>query len=212
MEQILTYFPQLTPEQKAQFARLPGLYEHWNSQINVISRADVANLMERHVLHSLAIARFIQFKPGSQILDLGTGGGFPGIPLAIFFPNVQFTLVDSIGKKIKVVTEVAQAVGLKNVSAIHGRVEEQKQLRKYDFVVTRAVATADKLMHWAHKLISINHKNAYPNGLIALKGGNLNSELKLLPGKAKEYTEVVPLADYFREEFFQEKCLLYIQS
>jgi 16S rRNA (guanine527-N7)-methyltransferase len=212
MDILQTYFPALTEQQKAQFAQLPALYEEWNSQINVISRADVANLMERHVLHSLAIAKFIQFKPGTQILDLGTGGGFPGIPLAILFPEVQFTLADSIGKKIKVVNEVAQALDLKNVIALQSRVEELKMPKKFDFVVTRAVATADKLLFWAHKLISTTQKNAYPNGLIALKGGKLGSELKLLPGKAKEYTEVVSLADYFQEEFFNEKCILYVQG
>jgi 16S rRNA (guanine527-N7)-methyltransferase len=212
MDQIKTYFPTLTEAQMAQYNKLPELYQHWNDQINVISRADIENLEERHVLHSLAIAKFIQFKPGTQVLDLGTGGGFPGIPLAIMFPEVQFTLADSIGKKIKVVNEVAQALELKNVTAIHARVEELKMPQKFDFVVTRAVATSDKLMSWAHKLISSKQKNAYPNGLIALKGGNIKAEIKLLPGKAKEYTEIELVSDYFKGEFFEEKCLLYIQG
>jgi 16S rRNA (guanine527-N7)-methyltransferase len=212
MEQIKAYFPNLTPQQLEQFGKLPELYQHWNEQINVISRTDIENLEERHVLHSLAIAKFIQFKPGTQVLDLGTGGGFPGIPLAIMFPEVQFTLADSIGKKIKVVNEVALALGLKNVSAHHSRAEDLKMPKKFDFVVTRAVATSDKLMSWAHKLINTKQQNAYPNGLIALKGGNMKAELKLLPGKAKEYTETIPISDFFKAEFFQEKCLLYIQG
>lgn len=212
MEAIKTYFPELSQAQLDLFAQLPELYAHWNAQINVISRADIENLTERHVLHSLAVAKFMKFKDGSKVLDLGTGGGFPGIPLAIMFPNVEFTLADSIGKKIKVVNEVAQALGLTNVEGLHARVEELKMNGKFDFVVTRAVATSDKLMNWAHKLISTKHKNSYPNGIIALKGGNLREELKLLPGKAKEYTEQVPLSDYFSEPFFEEKCVLYIQG
>jgi 16S rRNA (guanine527-N7)-methyltransferase len=212
MEQISHYFPQLTAEQLEQYSQLPALYQHWNEQINVISRADIENLTERHVLHSLAIAKFIAFKDGTKVLDLGTGGGFPGIPLAIMFPNVEFLLADSIGKKIKVATEIATALGLKNVQAKHNRVEELKMPRTFDFVVTRAVAATDKLLHWAHPLISTKQKNAYPNGLIALKGGNLRAELKLLPGKARDYTEEVPISTYFKEPYFEEKCVLYVQG
>jgi 16S rRNA (guanine527-N7)-methyltransferase len=212
MNKITKYFPDLTDTQKTQFSQLPELYQLWNDQINVISRADMINLEVHHVLHSLAIAKFIQFKKGSKVLDLGTGGGFPGIPLAILFPEVEFTLVDSIGKKIKVVTEVAEALGLKNVTAIKSRAEETKLNGQFDFVVTRAVASSDKLMDWAHQLIAKKHKNAYPNGVIALKGGNLRAELRLLPGKSKEYTEQIDIVTFFKEAYFEEKVILYIQG
>ena len=212
MEQIRTYFPELTEAQLELFAQLPVLYRYWNEQINVIARTDIDNLVERHVLHSLAIAKFIRFSANSQILDLGTGGGFPGIPLAIFFPEVKFVLIDGTGKKIKVVQEIVDALKLENVTAIHGRAEDLKMMRSFDFVVTRAVATVDKLMFWSQKLISTKQQNSYPNGIIALKGGNMKAEIKLLPGKAKEYTEIIDISDYFSAPFFEEKCILYVQG
>ncbi len=209
MEIILSYFPNLSEEQKRQFQSLQELYAEWNQQINVISRKDIENLYLHHVLHSLAIARYIQFKPGTDVLDLGTGGGFPGLPLAILFPETRFLLVDSIGKKLKVVNEVAAAIGLTNIETRHIRVEEIKD-KKFDFVVTRAVATLDKLYYWSKKLIKTKHINAFPNGIIALKGGNIREEIKLLP--RGEYAEITPLSKYFKESFFEEKALVYIQG
>lgn len=209
MEIILSYFPNLSEEQKRQFQSLQDLYAEWNQQINVISRKDIENLYLHHVLHSLAIARYIQFKPGTDVLDLGAGGGFPGLPLAILFPETRFLLVDSIGKKLKVVNEVAAAIGLTNIETRHMRVEEIKD-KKFDFVVTRAVATLDKLFYWSKKLIKTKHINAFPNGIIALKGGNIREEIKLLP--RGEYAEITPLSKYFKESFFEEKALVYIQG
>ena len=209
MEIILSYFPNLSEEQKRQFQSLQELYAEWNQQINVISRKDIENLYLHHVLHSLAIARYIQFKPGTDVLDLGTGGGFPGLPLAILFPETRFLLVDYIGKKLKVVNEVAAAIGLTNIETRHMRVEEIKD-KKFDFVVTRAVATLDKLFYWSKKLIKTKHINAFPNGIIALKGGNIREEIKLLP--RGEYAEITPLSKYFKESFFEEKALVYIQG
>lgn len=209
MEIILSYFPNLSEEQKRQFQSLQELYAEWNQQINVISRKDIENLYLHHVLHSLAIARYIQFKPGTDVLDLGTGGGFPGLPLAILFPETRFLLVDSIGKKLKVVNEVAAAIGLTNIETRHIRAEEIKD-KKFDFVVTRAVATLDKLYYWSKKLIKTKHINAFPNGIIALKGGNIREEIKLLP--RGEYAEITPLSKYFKESFFEEKALVYIQG
>lgn len=209
MEIIQSYFPQLSEAQIKQFQGLQSLYAEWNMQINVISRKDIENLYLHHVLHSLAIAKYIQFKPGTDILDLGTGGGFPGIPLAILFPECRFLLVDSIGKKLKVVDEVAEAIGLSNIETRHIRVEEIKD-RKFDFVVTRAVATLDKLFYWSKKLIKTKHINALPNGIIALKGGDVRAEIKLLP--RGEYAEITPLQKYFKESFFEEKALVYIQG
>jgi 16S rRNA (guanine527-N7)-methyltransferase len=204
---ILEYFPHLTEKQIQQFEQLDPLYREWNSQINVISRKDIDNLYLHHILHSMAIAKFLAFKDGTKIIDLGTGGGFPGIPLAILFPECQFTLVDSINKKMTVVKEVANALELTNVKAITGRVEELKE--KCDFVVTRAVAKADKLLPWARKVLSTDHKNLYPNGLIALKG-DLTQELKLIP--KFEYTESVHILKYFNNPFFEEKYVLYVQG
>jgi 16S rRNA (guanine527-N7)-methyltransferase len=206
------YFPNLTETQERQFAQLPDLYTEWNARINVISRSDIDNLPERHVLHSLAIARFISFVPGAQLLDLGTGGGFPGLPLAILYPDVQFTLVDSIGKKIKVVNEVAQACGLTNIKTFHSRAEDLKMAGKFDFVVSRAVAPVDKLLQWSQRLLSKKHRHAYPNGLIALKGGDLRAELKALPGRSEDYTELIPISQYFAEPFFEEKWVVYVQG
>lgn len=174
MELILKYFPDLTEEQKRQFAALYDLYTDWNSKINVISRKDIENLYEHHVLHSLGIAKVIRFKPGTKVMDLGTGGGFPGIPLAILFPEVQFHLVDSIGKKVRVATEIAGSIGLKNVTTRHARAEEEKQL--FDFVVSRAVMPLTDLLKIIRKNISPKQQNALPNGLICLKGGELERD------------------------------------
>lgn len=172
-----------------------------------MSRKDIENLYLRHVLHSLAIAKVIQFQNGSSILDLGTGGGFPGIPLAIMFPDVQFTLIDGTMKKIRVVNEVAQAINLHNAKGMQMRAEEHKE--KYDFVVTRAVAVVDKLVTWSHKLIHDKQNNSYPNGIIALKGGDISTEIA--QASQKVYHEVFPIKDIFEEDFFEEKSVVYIQ-
>lgn len=212
MELINKYFPELTSEQKARFEQLEPLYREWNEKINVISRLDIENLMERHVLHSLAIAKVIQFLPGSTLLDLGTGGGFPGIPLAILFPESQFVLVDGTGKKIRVVQEVAQALGLDNVTAIHGRAEEIKMNGQFDFVLSRGVASLEKLLGWSQRFLKKKHTHVLPNGILALKGGNLSPEIRELPGKGKEYTEIFPIRNMFREAFFDEKSVVYVQG
>lgn len=208
MELINHYFPSLTEEQSLQFELLPELYTEWNAKINVISRKDIDNLYERHVLHSLAIAKFIEFAPGSQIIDLGTGGGFPGIPLAILFPEVDFHLVDSINKKLKVINHVAEEIRLKNVRTSHSRVEDLNG--QVDFVVCRAVAPLDKLMNWTRHLYKTEMKHGLPNGLIALKGGKLEDEIKTISKGA--YIEQVRLSQYFKEDFFEEKSLLYVQG
>ncbi|MFZ1703766.1 MAG: 16S rRNA (guanine(527)-N(7))-methyltransferase RsmG [Saprospiraceae bacterium] len=204
---IHSYFPNLTPEQKHQFGLLEALYKEWNDKINVISRKDIDNLYIHHVLHSLAIAKFVSFTPETKIFDLGTGGGFPGIPLAILFPECQFTLADGTLKKIKVVNEVIEGLQLKNAEGIAKRAEEVKG--KFDYVVTRAVAKIDVLIPWSRRLIHQKHKNLYPNGLIALKG-DLTEELKLLP--KFEYREIIPISKYFVEPYFQEKFILYVQA
>ena len=204
MEQILSYFPDLTEKQREQFAALYDLYTDWNAKINVISRKDIVNLYEHHVLHSLGIAKMIHFKPETKVMDLGTGGGFPGIPLAILFPDVQFHLVDSIGKKIKVATEVASSLGLTNGSVRHCRAEEEKQL--FDFVVSRAVMPLTELVKIVRKNISKEQKNAYPNGLICLKGGELEHETMPL----KNQTLIYNLQDYFKEEYFVTKKVVYV--
>jgi 16S rRNA (guanine527-N7)-methyltransferase len=201
---IKHYFKNLTPNQIEQFAQLFDLYKEWNDKINVISRKDIDTLYERHVLHSLAIAKFLPFQSGSKILDIGTGGGFPGIPLAIMFPECHFHLTDSIGKKIKVVQEVATALGLNNVQASHMRSEDVKD--KYDFVVSRAVAELALLVAWSRGKIMKKQINAIPNGLICLKGGDLSEELKVV----NQYKEVYDLKDYFIEEFFDTKKLVYV--
>jgi 16S rRNA (guanine527-N7)-methyltransferase len=208
MDKIKQYFPNLSEKKLKQFEMLLPLYAEWNEKINVVSRKDIDNLYLHHVLHSLAIAKFIQFKDGTEILDLGTGGGFPGIPLAILFPEVSFTLVDSIGKKIKVVQEVAAAIGLENVSAHHARAE--LMVPKYDFVVTRAVAVLDTLKIWSLPLLKRKQINSIPNGLIALKGGNIKEEIKAMT--RKEYVEVVKITDYFKNEFYEEKFVVYLQG
>lgn len=206
MELILKYFPDLTEEQKRQFAALYDLYTDWNSKINVISRKDIENLYEHHVLHSLGIAKVIRFKPGTKVMDLGTRGGFPGIPLAILFPEVQFHLVDSIGKKVRVATEIAGSIGLKNVTTRHARAEEEKQL--FDFVVSRAVMPLTDLLKIIRKNISPKQQNALPNGLICLKGGELEKET--MPVKNK--TTMWNLKEFFGEEFFETKKVVYVAN
>ena len=203
MELINKYFPNLTDEQRRQFTALDALYRDWNAKINVISRKDIDNLYEHHVLHSLAIAEVIRFKPGTRIMDLGTGGGFPGIPLAILFPECHFHLVDSIGKKIKVCTEVAQSLGLRNVTTEWTRAEHIKE--KYHFVVSRAVMPLVDLVKIIRKNISTEQLNALPNGLICLKGGELAHET--LP--MRNHTIITPITDYFEEEFFSTKSVVY---
>ena len=204
MEIIQKYFPELTNTQKEQFMALYDLYTDWNSKINVISRKDITNLYEHHVLHSLGIAKVINFRPGTEIMDLGTGGGFPGIPLAIMFPDTHFHLVDSIGKKVKVATEIASAIGLKNVTTRHCRAEEEKQL--FDFVVSRAVMPLTDLLKIIRKNIRKEQNNALPNGLICLKGGELQNEV--MP--VKHQTVMYDLKDYFEEEFFETKKVVYV--
>ena len=204
MELITKYFPNLSETQKTQIAAIYDLYLDWNSKINVISRKDITNLYEHHVLHSLGIARFIHCTPGTRIMDLGTGGGFPGIPLAIRFPETSCHLVDSIGKKVKVASEVAHAIGLKNVSFKHCRAEEEKT--KFDFVVSRAVMPLTDLLKIIRKNISDEQKNSLPNGLICLKGGELEKET--LPVKNK--TILYDLKDEFSEEFFETKKVVYV--
>lgn len=204
MELILKYFPNLSKTQIAQFEALYALYIEWNEKINVISRKDIENLYEHHVLHSLAIAEIIKFQPDTSILDVGTGGGFPGIPLAILFPESTFVLIDSIGKKIKVGTEVSAAIGLKNITLKHLRVQEEKA--KYDFVVSRAVMPLGDLVKLVQKNVSKKHKNALPNGLICLKGGELHHEI--LP--YKNIAELYEVSDYFKEEFFKTKKAVYV--
>ena len=204
MDLILKYFPDLTEEQKRQFAALYDLYLDWNSKINVISRKDIENLYEHHVLHSLGIAKVIHFRPGTQIMDLGTGGGFPGIPLAILFPEVHFHLVDSIGKKVRVASEIANSIGLKNITFRHARAEEEKG--KFDFVVSRAVMPLTDLLKIIRKNISSKQQNALPNGLICLKGGELGNET--MPVKNK--TTLWDLKELFEEEFFETKKVVYV--
>lgn len=205
MNIIEKYFPTLSDKQKEQIDMLDALYRDWNSKINVISRKDIDNLYEHHVLHSMAIAKAINFRPGTEILDFGTGGGFPGIPLAILFPSCKFKLIDGTGKKIRVATEVAQAIGLENVVAQHLRGEEEKG--KYDFVVSRAVMQLPDLMKIIKKNFKHDGQNALPNGLLCLKGGNLQEELK----QYRNIAEVIPLSTFFDEEWFdQDKQLVYV--
>ena len=205
MEEILHYFPNLDDVQQHQFQRSFEVYKSWNDQINVVSRKEFDTFYERHILHSMSIAKFIQFQPGTRVLDLGTGGGFPGVPLAILFPEVAFTLVDSIGKKIKVVNEVSNALNIQNIRAFHQRVEEVKG--QFDFVVSRAVAPLSDLLSWTKGKYSGEQKNALPNGLICLKGGDLREEVNAV--KMHFIVERYKLSNYFKEPFFETKELVY---
>lgn len=205
METILRYFPELTDTQKDQLSALYDLYADWNQKINVISRKDIENLYEHHVLHSLSIAKAIHFRPGSKILDFGTGGGFPGIPLAILFPECEFKLIDGTGKKIRVATEVAQAIGLKNCHPAHLRGEEEKGM--YDFVVSRAVMPLPDLMKIVKKNISRKDQiNSLPNGVIVLKGGDVQAEIQPF----KRIAEVLDISMWFKEEWFKGKHIIYV--
>jgi 16S rRNA (guanine527-N7)-methyltransferase len=201
---ITKYFPELSDEQLRQFGMLQELYEHWNAQINVISRKDIDLLYERHVLHSLGIAKVMNFAPGTSVMDVGCGGGFPGIPLAILFPESKFLLVDSIGKKIKVVQEVATALGLQNVRAEHKRAEEVKE--RFEFIVSRAVTEFPVFYRWVQNKVSSRQFNPLPNGILYLKGGDLSEEFKTFQKRVVFY----PLSDYYSEEFFETKKVVYL--
>lgn len=203
MNNIKKYFP-LTEHQEQQFAALGALYQDWNAKINVISRKDIDNLYEHHILHSLAIAKVLHFEPGTSIMDVGTGGGFPGIPLAILFPECRFVLVDSIKKKLLVATEVAKAIGLQNVECRWERIEEEKE--KFDFVVSRAVMPLPDLVKLTRKNVHHEHKNAMPNGMIVLKGGELMGETHAY----RNLVEIRELSEFFTEDFFQTKKCLYL--
>ena len=204
MDIVLKYFPDLNQRQKELFSELYPLYEEWNSKINVVSRKDFEKLYERHVLHSLSIAKFIKFVPETTVLDVGTGGGFPGIPLAIYFPKVQFHLIDSIGKKIKVVSGLKESLELKNVIAEQIRAEQIKS--KYDFVISRAVTRLPEFVKWIEKNISKKQHNAIPNGILYLKGGDLSEEIS--PYRNKIFMQ--NLNQYFSEDFFETKKLLHL--
>ena len=203
---LFTYFPDLTEQQKQQFEQLPELYNFWNNQINVISRKDIDELFERHVLHSLGIAKVMPFLPGESVLDVGTGGGFPGVPLAILFPDTQFYLVDSIGKKIKVVQEVAKALGLKNLRADHLRAEQVNE--KFDFVVSRAVTRLGEFYPWVRGKFKKDSKNTLENGILYLKGGDLQQEITESGLKVQQFY----LKEYFTEEFFETKQVVYVKG
>ncbi|MFD2566407.1 16S rRNA (guanine(527)-N(7))-methyltransferase RsmG [Pseudotenacibaculum haliotis] len=203
MDIILKYFPELSDNQITQFSKLQELYQDWNLKINVVSRKDIDELYLRHVLHSLGIAKVMQFKAGAQVMDVGTGGGFPGIPLAILFPETQFHLVDSIGKKIKVVNEVSEGLQLENLRTTHGRVEEVKE--EYDFIVSRAVAQMETFVRWTKGKIAKKQNHELKNGILYLKGGDLSEELRNFP-KATIYD----LPNYFEEDFFETKKVVHL--
>jgi len=203
-ETILRYFPTLTDDQKDRISRLKDIYDHWNSMINVISRQDMDNFYTHHVLHSMSVAKLIEFTPGSKILDVGTGGGFPGIPLALIFPDSEFTLLDSIGKKIKVVAAVAEELKINNVRVVRKRAEEEKGV--YDFVVSRAVTQFPTFVKLISKNISGHCNNPMNNGIFYLKGGNIENELAMFSGKAR----IWEIRDFFREPFFETKKIIYL--
>ncbi len=205
MDFILQYFPNLTSKQIQEFSSLQRIYSEWNEKINVISRKDIENLYERHILHSLSIAGFVQFKNASKIMDLGTGGGFPGVPLAILFPECRFHLVDSIGKKLKVIEAVKEELGLKNIFTFHSRAEQMDY--KYDFVVSRAVAPLAELLAWSKgKYLPHNH-HAVHNGLICLKGGDIDAEISVVKNARK-----IPVSNYFEQDFFKDKYIVYSEQ
>ncbi len=203
VESIREYFS-LTPLQVQQFVALGSLYREWNAKINVISRKDIDNLYPHHIIHSLAIAKVLHFQPGTTLLDVGTGGGFPGIPLAILFPECQFTLIDSIGKKIKVANEIAKAIGLSNVTCIQERAEMERG--KFDFIISRAVMPLGDLVKLIRKNVSINHHNAMPNGLMVLKGGNLDGETQ----PYRKYVEITDISKLFAGDWYKEKSVVYL--
>lgn len=205
MQLIKKYFNKLSDNQTNKLSELEELYRYWNAKINLISRKDIDKFYERHVLHSLSIAKIINFRNGTKILDVGTGGGFPGIPLSIIFPNIQFTLVDSIGKKIKVVNELAKSLDLQNVTGIHANSKHITD--KFDFVVSRAVSSFDNFMPLIQGKFKKEQLNSLPNGLLYLKGGDLTQELK----KYKRYSTVYPIKEFFTEEFFETKSIVYLQ-
>ncbi len=204
MDHILKYFPELNDTQRNQMAKLEVLYPEWNAKINVISRKDIDNLEVNHILHSLGLVKFVKFTPGTRVMDLGTGGGLPGIPLAIYYPEVSFHLVDRIGKKLKVAQDIAERIGLKNVTFQHGDVKEVKG--KFDFVVSRAVMDLGDLVPLVKRFIDSEDRNAVPNGLLCLKGGDLTGEVQ----KFKNQVLIDELSNYFKEEFFKTKKILYL--
>ena len=204
MEHILKYFPELSETQRLQMEQLETLYPEWNAKINVISRKDIDNLEINHILHSLALVKFVQFTPGTRVMDLGTGGGFPAIPLAIYYPEVTFHLVDRIGKKLRVSSDIAERIGLTNVTFQHGDVKEVKG--KFDFVVSRAVMDLGDMVPLVKRLIDSEDRNAVPNGLLCLKGGDLTAEVQ----KFKNQVLIDDLSHYFKEDFFKTKKILYL--